>query len=98
MEMRTSIINGDVPLLMSKSALAQLGMIYDVAGNKAHFTSVGIRNFDLVTTSSGHPAIPIILAKPVDGPERLVIGETSVQAGPQYTAFAVSAVHMLAVT
>ena len=91
-EMRTSIINGDVPLLMSKSALAQLGMIYDVAGNRADFTSVGISDYDLVTTSSGHPAIPIYPAKPADGPERLVIGETSSQAGSQYTAYALSVV------
>ncbi|CAE7251257.1 RE2, partial [Symbiodinium sp. CCMP2456] len=66
-EMRTSIINGDVPLLMSKQALAQLGMIYDVAENRADFTRVGIHGFDLVTTSSGHPAIPIVPAKPEHG-------------------------------
>ncbi|OLP81840.1 hypothetical protein AK812_SmicGene37558 [Symbiodinium microadriaticum] len=92
-EMRTSIINGDVPLLMSKVALAQLGMIYDVAKNKADFTCVGLRSFDLVTTSSGHPAIPIVPTKPAEGPERLVIGETGTQTGSQYTAFAVSVVH-----
>ncbi|CAE7780747.1 RE1 [Symbiodinium sp. CCMP2592] len=68
-EMKTSIINGDVPLLMSKPALAQLGMVYDVAENRADFTKVGLRNFDLVTTSSGHPAIPIIPAKPEHGQE-----------------------------
>ena len=89
-EMKTSIINGDVPLLMSKQALAQLGMIYDIAENRADFTRVGIRNFDLVTTSSGHPAIPIIPAKPSSGPERLVIGADSAQSGSQYMAFAVS--------
>ena len=50
--MKTSIINGDVPLLMSKPALAQLGMIYDIAENKADFTRAGLRGFDLVTTSS----------------------------------------------
>ena len=29
--------------------------------------------FDLVTTSSGHPAIPIVPAKPCKGPARLVV-------------------------
>ena len=89
-EMKTSIINGDVPLLMSKPALAQLGMIYDIAENRADFTSVGLRGFDLVTTSSGHPAIPIVPAKPSQGPERLVVGETATQCGSQYMAFALS--------
>ncbi|CAE7678552.1 RE2, partial [Symbiodinium sp. CCMP2456] len=92
-EMRTSIINGDVPLLMSKQALAQLGMIYDVAENRADFTRVGVFGFDLVTTSSGHPAIPIVPAKPANDLERLVIGETSTSTGQQYMAFAVSVVH-----
>ena len=91
-EMKTSIINGDVPLLMSKPALAQLGMIYDIAENKADFTRAGLRGFDLVTTSSGHPAIPIVPAKPCKGPERLVIGEVASQSSPQYTAFALSVV------
>ncbi|CAE7197343.1 RE2 [Symbiodinium sp. CCMP2592] len=91
-EMKTSIINGDVPLLMSKPALAQLGMIYDVAENRADFTRVGLHQVDLVTTSSGHPAIPIVPAKPTLGSERLVVGETEVQSCPQYTAFALSMV------
>ena len=91
-EMKTSVINGDVPLLMSKAALAQLGMVYDVAENAADFTRVGLRNFVLITTSSGHPAIPILPTGPSDGPERLIIGETHVQNGAQYTAFALSRV------
>ncbi|CAE7361897.1 RE2 [Symbiodinium sp. CCMP2592] len=91
-EMKTSIINGDVPLLMSKPALAQLGMVYDVAENRADFTKVGLRNFDLVTTSSGHPAIPIIPAKPEHGAEKLVVGETCTSGSSQYMAFALSRV------
>ncbi|CAE7670636.1 unnamed protein product, partial [Symbiodinium necroappetens] len=46
-EMKTSIINGDIPLLLSKGALAQLGMVYDVAANRASFNKVGLANFDL---------------------------------------------------
>ena len=89
-EMKTSVINGDVPLLMSKPALAQLGMIYDVAENRADFTRVGLAGVDLVTTSSGHPAIPIVPAKARSDAERLVIGDGAVQTGSQYTAFALS--------
>eukprot|EP00439_Symbiodinium_sp_Y106_P021298 s4955_g2.t1 len=89
-EMRTSVINGDVPLLMSKPALAQLGMVYELAENKADFTKVGLRNFDLVTTSSGHPAIPIVPAKPEHGVERLVVGETGISSSSQYMAYALS--------
>ena len=91
-EMRTSVINGDVPLLMSKPALAQLGMVYELAENKADFTKVGLRNFDLVTTSSGHPAIPIVPAKPEHGVERLVVGETGISSSSQYMAYALSQV------
>ena len=93
-EMRTSIINGDVPLLMSKQALGQLGMIFNVAENRADFTRVGVRNLDLVTTSSGHPAICITPAKPATGPQRLVLEESGASTGSQYMAYAVSVAHL----
>ncbi|CAE7520200.1 GIP [Symbiodinium microadriaticum] len=93
-EMRTSIINGDVPLLMSKQALGQLGMIFNVAENRADFTQVGVRNLDLVTTSSGHPAICITPAKPATGPQRLVLEESGASTGSQYMAYAVSIAHL----
>ena len=34
---RASIVNGEVPLLLSRKVLAGLGMIYDIAGHKASF-------------------------------------------------------------
>ena len=49
---KVSIINGDVPLLLSKKALAQLGMIYDVAANRADFQRVNLKGFEMLTTSS----------------------------------------------
>ncbi|CAE7541147.1 RE2 [Symbiodinium sp. CCMP2592] len=83
-EMRTSVINGDVPLLMSKPALAQLGMIYDVAENRADFTRVGLTGVDLVTTSSGHPAIPIdSTTKPTTSPTPT----TGTTKAPHYKIF-----------
>ena len=90
-ELKTSIINGDVPLLLSKAALAQLKMLYDVAANRADFGAVGLKGFDLITTSSGHPAIPIVPARPADGAARLVILDKGASSSEQYMAFAVSA-------
>ena len=62
-QVRTSIINGDVPLLLSKGVLSKLGMIYDVEQGRADFSRVGLKGFELQVTSSGHPAIPIVPAK-----------------------------------
>ena len=89
-EMKTSIINGDIPLLLSKSALAQLGMVYDVAENRADFTKVGLNQFPLVTTSSGHPAIPIVPARPDDRCTKLAIEDHGASGNRAYMAFAVS--------
>ncbi|OLP82117.1 Copia protein [Symbiodinium microadriaticum] len=94
-EMKTSIINGDIPLLLSKSALAQLGMVYDLAQNSADFTKVGLREFPLVTTSSGHPAIPIAPARCDDDCAKLVIQDGGVSESRVYMAFAVSEVQLL---
>ena len=89
-EMKTSIINGDVPLLMSKKALADLGMFFDVAANCADFTRVNLRKFELLTTSSGHPAIPIVPARPTVGTRRLVLDVSGPKSSEQYMAYAVS--------
>ena len=89
-ELQTSIINGDVPLLLSKPALAQLGMVYDVAANRADFGAVGLKSFGLITTSSGHPAIPIVPARPGDLATRLAINDKGASGSEQYMAFAVS--------
>ncbi|CAE7504439.1 RE2 [Symbiodinium natans] len=90
-ELKTSIINGDVPLLLSKGALAQMGMVFDVAANCADFGAVGLKAFELITTSSGHPAIPIVPASPAQSAVRLVISDHDPSSNGQYTAFAVSA-------
>ncbi|CAE7772812.1 unnamed protein product, partial [Symbiodinium sp. CCMP2456] len=89
-EMKTSIINGDIPLLLSKGALAQLGMVYDVAANRASFNKVGLANFDLVTTSSGHPAIPIAPPRSEDDGAKLVISDSAASIARAYMAFAVA--------
>ncbi|CAE7241098.1 RE2 [Symbiodinium sp. CCMP2592] len=89
-ELKASIINGDVPLLLSKDSLAQLEMVYDVAANRADFRALGLKGFGLITTTSGHPAIPIIPARPGEGAGRLVIADRQAPSDVQYTAFAVS--------
>ena len=60
--LKVAVVNGDVPLLMSRSVLGQLGMILDVAANRASFKSVQVENFPLLVTETGHPALPV---KPV---------------------------------
>ena len=63
MKVRTSIITGDIPLLLSKSVLGKLGMVFDVENMKADFHKVGLTQYELLSTASGHPAIPIIPAR-----------------------------------
>ena len=54
-QVRTSIINGDVPLLLSRS---KLGMIYNVELGRADFAKVGLQGFELQVTTSGHSHNP----------------------------------------
>ena len=49
-----------------------------------------MKGLELITTSSGHPAIPILPAKPVDEAKRLVIQDKGLSSARQYMAFAVS--------
>ena len=60
LQVRTAIVEGDVPLLLSKPTLGAMGMIYDVARNRANFTSLELCDFPLSATETGHPAIPFI--------------------------------------
>ena len=90
---RASIVNGEVPLLLSRKVLASLGMIYDIAGHKASFEQLGIQDYKLRFTQTGHPALPVqpsfpagfrsVHPKSWENPELLIIP----QAKEQYTAF-----------
>ena len=62
-KVRTSIITGDIPLLLSKGVLGKLGMVFDVENMRADFNKVGLRQYELMSTASGHPAIPIVPAR-----------------------------------
>ncbi|CAE7307731.1 GIP [Symbiodinium sp. CCMP2592] len=90
-QLRASIIPGDVPLLLSKTVLAKMGMIYDVSVGCADFTQVGLTNFKLLSTASGHPAIPIVPAKPANGFNSVLpVEDVSLEPRVQYTVHAVA--------
>ena len=91
--LRASVINGDVPLLLSKQVLASLGMVYDVAANRASFCKIGIKDFDLRTTSSGHPAIPIVPTKAGSEMQELHLDDSGAPVSEQYMAFVLSEVN-----
>ncbi|CAE7806230.1 GIP, partial [Symbiodinium sp. KB8] len=95
--LRASVVQGEVPLLMSRSALSKLGMVYDLEGHAAQFKHLGIERFSLMTTDSGHPAIPVT-PKRVPGmkwpsPQEWASSEVIIvpSAGSQYTTFMTSA-------
>ena len=90
-QLRASIIPGDIPLLLSKTALARLGMIYDVSSGTADFTKVGLTDYKLLSTPSGHPAIPIVPAKLASGlASVLSIEDLNLEPRVQYIVHAVS--------
>ncbi|CAE7467344.1 RE2 [Symbiodinium sp. CCMP2456] len=89
--LRASIIPGDIPLLLSKTALGKLGMIYDVSVGCADFTQVGLKGYKLLSTTSGHPAIPIVPAKPAGGTQAVLsVEDVSLEPRAQYTVHAVA--------
>ena len=59
MAVKAAVIHGDIPLLLSKVCLAKLGMVMDLEHNTADFRRLGIKNLQLLTTPSGHPAVAV---------------------------------------
>ena len=57
---RASIVSGDVPLLLSRGVLARLGMVYDIDEHRADFKALGVFDYPLKLTETGHPAIPVV--------------------------------------
>ena len=89
-QVRTSIINGDVPLLLSKTVLGKLGMVFDIERGQADFNKVGLRGFDLLVTASGHPAIPIIPTTMDGDPSAFHAEDLKLVPKGEYVAFAVA--------
>ena len=56
---KAAVVHGEVPLLISRPALASIGTILDIANNMATFTALGVKNLKLIETASGHPAVLI---------------------------------------
>ncbi|CAE7765879.1 RE2 [Symbiodinium sp. CCMP2592] len=92
--LRVAVVNGDLPLLVSRPALAQMGMVMDVEENSACFKKLNVRDLKLLSTETGHPALPVrpfcvsaATIKSCDWKERelLIVPKTQ-----QYTAYMVS--------
>ena len=58
--LRVAVVNGDVPLLVSRGALGALGMVLDVAENKACLKKLDVKDMALKVTETGHPAFQIV--------------------------------------
>ncbi|CAE7866875.1 RE1 [Symbiodinium sp. KB8] len=90
-QLRTSVIPGDIPLLLSKTVLGKLGMVYDVTRDRADFNAVGLKDFELMMTGSGHPAIPIVPTKSAKGVSTSLPAEDlRLEPREQYTVHAVA--------
>ena len=57
--LKVSEVDADVPLLLSRPALAQLGMRYDLPANVASFEALNLTEVPLQTTLTGLPAVPV---------------------------------------
>ncbi|CAE7294300.1 GIP [Symbiodinium sp. CCMP2592] len=84
LQVRTSIITGDIPLLLSRTVLGKMGMVFDVEGGSADFKKLGLYNYKLLNTPSGHPAIPIVPAKAVSAAPVLQVEDIRLQPKEQY--------------
>ena len=56
---KVSIIHGDLPLLLSRTVLAELGMVYNIKEHVADFATVNVCGHPLLFTPTGHPAISV---------------------------------------
>ncbi|CAE7470136.1 RE2 [Symbiodinium sp. CCMP2592] len=57
--LKVAVVNGEVPLLVSRPALGKMGMIIDVENNSASFRVLDVRDMALQITDTGHPAFPV---------------------------------------
>ena len=58
--LRVSIVEGDVPLLISRPALVQLGMSLDMTKNTADFKQLGLTGYRLGHSAYGHPTVKLL--------------------------------------
>ncbi|CAE7372060.1 RE2 [Symbiodinium sp. CCMP2592] len=95
---RVAIVNGEVPLLLSRSVLAELGMVFDMAHHTADFVALDVFKYRLLYTETGHPALPVnpqkapnfVFPDPQEwGADEIKIASSRQQ---QYTVFVMSEV------
>ncbi|CAE7541017.1 GIP, partial [Symbiodinium pilosum] len=79
-----------VPLLLSRTVLGKLGMVFDIERGQADFNKVGLKGFDLHVTFSGHPAIPILPTKMDGDPGSFQAEDLKLVPKSEYIAFAVA--------
>lgn len=58
--LKVSAVSVDVPLLISRTALASLGTNYDIRENTADFLALELRQVELGFTSTGHPSLDVV--------------------------------------
>ena len=56
-QVKVAIVACDVPLLFSRSVLAKLGMVYDIKRGTVDLVRLGVREMQLSTSETGHPAL-----------------------------------------
>ena len=91
---RASVVDGEVPLLLSRKALSKLGMIYDIENHTAKFKNLGVDHFSLLTTDNGHPAIQVnpsaLAGQKLPAPQEWGGDEVKLlPMRPQYTAHSI---------
>ncbi|CAE7254046.1 GIP [Symbiodinium natans] len=89
-QVKVAVVNGDVPLLLSRKVLGQLGMVLDVASNRADFRATGVQGLALHLTETGHPAIAVQPEQKPAGSNPGPWQDIELQLFPkcaQYTAF-----------
>ena len=59
MILKVAEVAAEVPLLLSRKALSDMKMKYDLEANVADFGALGLERVQLAITSSGHPALEI---------------------------------------
>ena len=92
--LKAADIHGDLPLLVSRGVLADLGMIYDLKNHKADFTALNVQGMQLWTTPTGHPALSVHPGKGIPGNmrpkawdvSRSLRGEVQIMAQSAYMA------------
>ncbi|CAE7487110.1 GIP, partial [Symbiodinium necroappetens] len=104
---KVAVVHGDVPLLLSRGALAKLGTVLDIAANTADFKFINVKGFPLKITDTGHPAVPFVPIRPPEpleprkdwaGEDLMILSSERAYTGVAVLPHAVPAVHSVHVS